>query len=130
MLKRLRLASSPDRARRRDRRDPGDCDRHQHRPQAIIAAALKSFRTPMQNRRADDAGKYDGVMLSLSDGRFERTRRLEHKGIAAMNTLLGEPIGQTLLQLVEIGIAFVLSALIGLKREIRQKSRGSVPIRW
>jgi putative Mg2+ transporter-C (MgtC) family protein len=37
-----------------------------------------------------------------------------------MNTLLGEPIGQTWLQLVELGLAFLLSALIGLEREIRQ----------
>ena len=41
-----------------------------------------------------------------------------------MNTLLGEPIGQTWLQLVELGLSFVLSALIGLEREIRQKSAG------
>jgi putative Mg2+ transporter-C (MgtC) family protein len=41
-----------------------------------------------------------------------------------MNTLLGEPLGQTWLQLAELGLAFVLSALIGLEREIRQKSAG------
>ena len=41
-----------------------------------------------------------------------------------MSTLLGEPIGQTWLQLVELGLAFVLSALIGLEREVRQKSAG------
>jgi uncharacterized membrane protein YhiD involved in acid resistance len=41
-----------------------------------------------------------------------------------MNMLLGEPLGQTWLQLVELGLAFVLSALIGLEREIRQKSAG------
>ncbi len=39
-------------------------------------------------------------------------------------TLLGEPAGQTWLQLAELGLAFVLSALIGLEREIRQKSAG------
>jgi putative Mg2+ transporter-C (MgtC) family protein len=39
-------------------------------------------------------------------------------------TLLGEPSGQTWLQLAELGLAFVLSALIGLEREIRQKSAG------
>jgi putative Mg2+ transporter-C (MgtC) family protein len=38
--------------------------------------------------------------------------------------LLGEPTGQTWLQLGELGLAFVLSALIGLEREIRQKSAG------
>jgi putative Mg2+ transporter-C (MgtC) family protein len=38
--------------------------------------------------------------------------------------LLGEPVGQSLLQLVELGLAFVLSALIGLEREYRQKSAG------
>ena len=38
--------------------------------------------------------------------------------------LLGEPTGQTWLQLGELGLAFVLSALIGLEREFRQKSAG------
>ena len=38
--------------------------------------------------------------------------------------LLGEPIGQSWLQLSELALAFVLSALIGLEREIRQKSAG------
>jgi putative Mg2+ transporter-C (MgtC) family protein len=41
-----------------------------------------------------------------------------------MSMLLGESIGQTWLQLVELGFAFVLSALIGLERELRQKSAG------
>jgi putative Mg2+ transporter-C (MgtC) family protein len=41
-----------------------------------------------------------------------------------MSTLLGEPIGQTWLQLGELGLAFVFSALIGLEREVRQKSAG------
>jgi putative Mg2+ transporter-C (MgtC) family protein len=36
----------------------------------------------------------------------------------------GEPIGQDWLQLGELGLAFLLSALIGLEREIRQKSAG------
>src|SRR5580693_10787220 len=38
--------------------------------------------------------------------------------------LLGEPIGQSWLQLSELALAFVLSSLIGLEREIRQKSAG------
>jgi putative Mg2+ transporter-C (MgtC) family protein len=38
--------------------------------------------------------------------------------------LWGEPAGQTGLQLAELGLAFVLSFLIGLEREIRQKSAG------
>src|SRR6185312_8662738 len=38
--------------------------------------------------------------------------------------LFPEPFGQTSLQLAELGLAFVLSALIGLEREIRQKSAG------
>ncbi len=38
--------------------------------------------------------------------------------------LLGEPIGQSWLQLGELGLAFVLSASIGLEQEIRQKSAG------
>jgi membrane protease YdiL (CAAX protease family) len=41
-----------------------------------------------------------------------------------MNAFLGEPIDQTWLQLAELGLAFVLSALIGLERELRQKSAG------
>jgi len=38
--------------------------------------------------------------------------------------LFGEPIGQSWLQLSELALAFVLSALIGLEREVRQKSAG------
>ena len=38
--------------------------------------------------------------------------------------LFGEPIGQSWLQVSELALAFVLSALIGLEREIRQKSAG------
>jgi putative Mg2+ transporter-C (MgtC) family protein len=38
--------------------------------------------------------------------------------------LLGEPIGQNSLQLAELALAFILSASIGLEREIRQKSAG------
>src|SRR5271155_134604 len=37
---------------------------------------------------------------------------------------LGEPIGQSWLQLAELALAFILSASIGLEREIRQKSAG------
>ena len=36
----------------------------------------------------------------------------------------GEPAGQSWLQLGELGLAFALSALIGLEREFRQKSAG------
>src|SRR5580700_38341 len=39
-------------------------------------------------------------------------------------SFLGEPIGQSSLQLAELALAFVLSASIGLEREIRQKSAG------
>jgi putative Mg2+ transporter-C (MgtC) family protein len=38
--------------------------------------------------------------------------------------LLGEPTGQGWVQLAELTLAFVLSASIGLEREIRQKSAG------
>lgn len=38
--------------------------------------------------------------------------------------LLGEPKGQGWLQMGELASAFVLSALIGLERELRQKSAG------
>ena len=38
--------------------------------------------------------------------------------------LFAEPIGQSWMQLSELALAFVLSALIGLEREIRQKSAG------
>jgi putative Mg2+ transporter-C (MgtC) family protein len=41
-----------------------------------------------------------------------------------MHGLLGEPLGQTWLQLAELGLAFLLSALIGIERELRQKSAG------
>jgi putative Mg2+ transporter-C (MgtC) family protein len=37
---------------------------------------------------------------------------------------LGEPSGQGWLQIGELALAFVLSALIGLERELRQKSAG------
>src|SRR5271169_2127049 len=39
-------------------------------------------------------------------------------------SLVGEPIGQSSLQLAELALAFVLSASIGLEREIRQRSAG------
>jgi putative Mg2+ transporter-C (MgtC) family protein len=42
----------------------------------------------------------------------------------AAHMLFGEPTGQSWLQLSELALAFVLSALIGLEREIRQKSAG------
>jgi putative Mg2+ transporter-C (MgtC) family protein len=38
--------------------------------------------------------------------------------------LIGEPMGQSSLQLAELALAFILSASIGLEREIRQKSAG------
>jgi putative Mg2+ transporter-C (MgtC) family protein len=38
--------------------------------------------------------------------------------------LFAEPVGQGLLQFAELGLALLLSALIGLEREIRQKSAG------
>jgi len=41
-----------------------------------------------------------------------------------MNIALGEPIGQGWPQLGELGAALVLSSLIGLERQIRQKSAG------
>ena len=41
-----------------------------------------------------------------------------------LQPILGEPIGQSTVQLAELGLAFLLSALIGLEREIRQKSAG------
>ena len=40
------------------------------------------------------------------------------------NMLFPEPLGQGLLQFAELGLALVLSALIGLERKIRQKSAG------
>ncbi|HEV7727268.1 MAG: putative Mg2+ transporter-C (MgtC) family protein [Modestobacter sp.] len=41
-----------------------------------------------------------------------------------MTLLAAEPNGQTWVQVGELGLAFLLSALIGLEREIRQKSAG------
>lgn len=41
-----------------------------------------------------------------------------------MHTLLGEPTGQGWLQIFELAVALVLSALIGLEREVRRKSAG------
>ena len=43
---------------------------------------------------------------------------------APLVTLLGEPTGQNWLQLAELGLAFLLSAFIGLEREVGQKSAG------
>jgi putative Mg2+ transporter-C (MgtC) family protein len=44
--------------------------------------------------------------------------------VTDLRWLLGEPAGQGSLQLAELALAFFLSALIGLEREIRQKSAG------
>jgi putative Mg2+ transporter-C (MgtC) family protein len=41
-----------------------------------------------------------------------------------LRSLLGEPTGQGWVQLAELALAFILSASIGLEREIRQKSAG------
>ncbi|WP_245158865.1 MgtC/SapB family protein [Blastococcus sp. TF02A_35] len=41
-----------------------------------------------------------------------------------MDLLLAEPTGQSLEQVRDLGIAFVLSALMGLERELRQKAAG------
>ncbi|WP_346620046.1 MgtC/SapB family protein [Blastococcus montanus] len=41
-----------------------------------------------------------------------------------MSLLLAEPTGQTWSQVGDLGIAFVLSALIGLERELRHKAAG------
>ena len=41
-----------------------------------------------------------------------------------MNLLFAEPTGQSWLQLSELALAFLLSALIGLEREYRQKAAG------
>src|SRR5580698_7753830 len=49
----------------------------------------------------------------------------ECKGRLVLNHLLSlEPLGQSWVQLSELALAFVLSALIGLEREMRQKSAG------
>jgi putative Mg2+ transporter-C (MgtC) family protein len=41
-----------------------------------------------------------------------------------LSAIIGEPIGQGWLQVGELALAFVLSALIGLEREIRNKNAG------
>jgi len=41
-----------------------------------------------------------------------------------MNLLFAEPTGQSWLQVSELALAFVLSALIGAEREYRQKAAG------
>jgi putative Mg2+ transporter-C (MgtC) family protein len=41
-----------------------------------------------------------------------------------MANILGEPTGQGWKQVIELALAFVLSSIIGLEREIRQKSAG------
>src|ERR1700722_10906056 len=58
-------------------------------------------------------------------------RRLAHRQktspsskLTGRKMSLGEPIGQGWLQVGELALAFVLSAAIGLEREIRQKSAG------
>jgi putative Mg2+ transporter-C (MgtC) family protein len=52
----------------------------------------------------------------------------DDKGSEARSVLLalpfGEPTGQSWLQIGELGVALVLSAAIGLERELRQKSAG------
>src|SRR6202021_801409 len=43
---------------------------------------------------------------------------------------IGQVPGQGWLQLSELGLAFLLSALIGIEREIRQKSAGFETYTW
>ncbi|MGH3470783.1 MAG: MgtC/SapB family protein, partial [Nocardioidaceae bacterium] len=42
----------------------------------------------------------------------------------AVQAAFGEPIGQGWTQVAEFGIAFGLSALIGLERELKQRAAG------
>ena len=62
--------------------------------------------------------------------RANRSRKLpgcraKAKGRPVLNHMLSlEPLGQSWVQLSELALAFVLSALIGLEREMRQKSAG------
>ena len=41
-----------------------------------------------------------------------------------MHEALGEPTGQGWTQVVELAVAFALSAVIGLERELKQKAAG------
>jgi len=50
--------------------------------------------------------------------------RPEPTMFAMVYTPISEPSGQSLRQFLELGTAFVLSALIGLEREMRHKSAG------
>ena len=59
----------------------------------------------------------DAINCPGACGRLRTPKTLNHM-------LFGEPIGQSWLQLSELALAFVLSALIGLEREVRQKSAG------
>jgi putative Mg2+ transporter-C (MgtC) family protein len=43
---------------------------------------------------------------------------------------ISEAGGQGAKQFIELGTAFLLSAAIGLEREIRQKSAGLAPTLW
>jgi putative Mg2+ transporter-C (MgtC) family protein len=61
---------------------------------------------------------FDGKKRYLSDIGFQRTQR----GCRSMWS--GQAVGQGWIQVGELGLAFVLSALIGIEREIRQKSAG------
>lgn len=45
-------------------------------------------------------------------------------GLAGAPAALGVPTGQGLVQVGELALAFALSSLIGLERELRQKSAG------
>lgn len=44
--------------------------------------------------------------------------------MSAATVMFGEPVGQGWVQVGELALAFVLSSLIGLERELRQKSAG------
>jgi putative Mg2+ transporter-C (MgtC) family protein len=71
----------------------------------------------------------DGYHRICRGGLFqrERARTLPHrrpKRVMDFRSLFGEPAGQSWLQLAELALAFILSASIGLEREIRQKSAG------
>jgi len=71
-------------------------------------------------RRACDVGMTTGQPAN-ADGIVAARSQIQ---LCETGMLIGELAGQGWLQLSELGLAFALSALIGLEREIRHKSAG------
>src|SRR5580704_8142720 len=117
----------------RHQHDEARAEQHKARISDIYSRRCGSHRRSLRSDTRKKAfGRRLGAPLFFpaSPGRRDRcctikvVGRHSLKGRAVMHSSFLEPDGQGWSQLAQLGMAFVLSALIGLEREYRQKSAG------